>query len=77
MDQVFDSFKKWETLFENQINKKIKVLRTGNWLEFCNKQFFDYYKLFRTLRHRTCIDILQQNDLAERMDKTILNKDAY
>ncbi|KZV30316.1 hypothetical protein F511_28209 [Dorcoceras hygrometricum] len=36
---VFDKFRTWKTLIENQTSRKIKTLRTDNGLEFCNSQF--------------------------------------
>jgi len=38
-DQMLERFKTWKTLVENQIDKKIKVLRTDNGLEFRNREF--------------------------------------
>jgi len=37
--KVFDRFKKFKALVENQTEKKIKVLRTDNDGEFCSKEF--------------------------------------
>jgi hypothetical protein len=35
--EVFEKFKEFKSLVENQTNKKIKVLRTDNGGEFCGK----------------------------------------
>lgn len=37
--EVFDRFKEFKALVENQIEKKIKVLRTDNGGEFYSKEF--------------------------------------
>jgi hypothetical protein len=37
--EVFDRFKKFKALVENQIEKRIKVLRTDNGGEFCENEF--------------------------------------
>jgi hypothetical protein len=37
--EVFDKFKDFKALVENQIEKKIKVLRTYNGGEFCGNEF--------------------------------------
>ena len=37
--EVFDRFKEFKVLVENQIDKKIKVLRTNNGGELCKKEF--------------------------------------
>ena len=42
--EVFDRFKEFNALVENQIEKNIKVLRTDNGWEFCKKEFEDLYK---------------------------------
>ena len=36
--EVFDRFKEFKALVENQTEKKIKVLRTNNGGEFCSKE---------------------------------------
>ena len=41
--EVFDRFKEFKALVENQIKKKIKVLRTHNGGEFCKKEFEEFY----------------------------------
>ena len=38
---------------ENQTKKKIKVLRTDNGGEFCNKEFEEFYKKCGIARHKT------------------------
>ena len=42
--EVFDRFKEFKALVENQIEKKIKVLRTDNGGEFCSKEFEEFCK---------------------------------
>ena len=37
--KVFDRFKEFKALVENQTEKKIKVLRIDNGGEFCSKEF--------------------------------------
>ena len=41
-DQTLEKFKIWKNIVENQIYKKIKVLRTDNALEFYNKEFDEF-----------------------------------
>ncbi|KAH9649116.1 hypothetical protein KPL70_025868 [Citrus sinensis] len=52
-DQVFDKFKEWKILVENQTGKKLKKLRTYNGLEFCNQMFEKYCAEEGVMRHRT------------------------
>ena len=42
--ELFSKFKEFKALVENQIGKKIKVLRTDNGGEFCEKEFEQFYK---------------------------------
>ena len=50
------------------------MLRTDNGLEFCNSKFEDYLKKFGIERHRTCAYTPQQNGVAERMNRTLMEK---
>ena len=40
---VFDTFKKWKALVENDTGKKLKFLRSDNGGEYCSKEFDDYF----------------------------------
>ena len=73
-DQVFNKFKEWKTLVENQTGKKVKKLRTDNGLEFCNQQFNSYCANEGIARHKTVRLRPQQNGLAERMNRTLMDK---
>jgi hypothetical protein len=42
--KVFDKFKEFKALVENQTEKKIKVLRTDNGGELCGNEFKDFCK---------------------------------
>jgi transposase InsO family protein len=42
--EVFDKFKEFKALVENQTKKKIKVLRTNNAGEFCRNEFEEFCK---------------------------------
>lgn len=73
-DETFDKFCEWKELVENQMSKKVKVLRTDNGLEFCNIKFNEYCAKNGIERHRTCTYTPQQNGVAERMNRTIMEK---
>ena len=73
-DEAFETFVEWNIMVETQIERKVKVLRTDNGLEFCNHQFDDYCKSKGIVRHRTCSYTPQQNGVAERMNRTIMEK---
>ena len=38
---VFDTFKKWKSLVENEIGKRLKCLRSDNGGEYCSNDFDD------------------------------------
>ena len=50
---VFDTFKKWKALVENEIEKSLKCLRLDNGGEYCNKDFDDYYSYHGIPREKT------------------------
>jgi hypothetical protein len=64
--EVFDKFKEFKALVENQTEKKIKVLRTDNGGEFCKK--------CGIARQKTTPYTPQQNGVAERMNITLMEK---
>ncbi|KAL0290776.1 UNVERIFIED_CONTAM: Retrovirus-related Pol polyprotein from transposon TNT 1-94 [Sesamum angustifolium] len=71
---VFENFRKWKILVENQTGKKLKVLRTDNGLEFCNQSFSNLCDECGIKRHKTNPYTPQQNGVAERMNRTLLEK---
>lgn len=73
-DEAFSKFVEWKALVENQTGRKLKTLRTDNGLEFCNREFDSFCKEEGVVRHRTCSYSPQQNGVAERMNRTIMNK---
>lgn len=73
-DEAFASFLEWKKMAENQSGRKIKTLRTDNGLEFCNMEFNNLCKEEGIVRHKTCAYTPQQNGVAERMNRTILDK---
>lgn len=73
-DEVFKYFKQWKALIEKQTGKKIKRLRTDNGLEFCSGEFNEFCKNEGIVRHRTVKYTPQQNGVAERMNRTLLER---
>eukprot|EP00253_Pinus_taeda_P035023 PITA_35023 len=72
--EVFDRFKEFKALVENQTEKKIKVSRTNNGGKFCSKEFEEFYKKSGISRHKTTPYTPQQNGVAERMNKTLMER---
>ena len=61
-------------MIENQTGKKIKRLRTDNGLEFCDRNFKSFCENEGIARHHTVVSTPQQNGVAERMNRTIMEK---
>ena len=62
--EVFDRFKEFKALVENQTEKKIKVLRTDNGGEFCKKEFEELCKKCGITRQNTNSYTPQKNGVA-------------
>ncbi|XP_031249850.1 uncharacterized protein LOC116107700 [Pistacia vera] len=73
-NEALERLKSWQTLVKNQVDKKVKALRTDNGLKFCNSEFDRYCSDQGILRHRTVRGTPQQNGVAERMKRTLLEK---
>ena len=73
-DTAFQRFKEGKKLVEVQTGRKVKKLRKYNGLEFVNKEFENFCSQEGILRHKTVRYTLQQNGLAERMNKTVLER---
>ncbi|WVZ25126.1 hypothetical protein V8G54_003670 [Vigna mungo] len=72
--ETFQKFKEWHTQIENQLGCRLKCLRTDNGLEFVSEEFNGFCKEKGIRRHRTVVGTPQQNGLAERMNRTILER---
>jgi transposase InsO family protein len=66
---VFDTFKKWKTLVENETEISLKCLRSDNGGEYCSKEFDDYFS-YHGIRRETP----QENGVLERMNRTIMER---
>lgn len=73
-NEVFNIFKNFLSFVENQHGCKIKTLRTDNGTEYCNKQFDAFTAKHGILHQRTVPHTPEQNGVAERMNRTILEK---
>ena len=73
-NEVFETFLIWKKMVENQTGRKIKVLRSDNGREYRNDQFSYFYKKEGISRRFTVRDTPQQNGVAERMNRTLLDK---
>nr|GFA67652.1 retrovirus-related Pol polyprotein from transposon TNT 1-94 [Tanacetum cinerariifolium] len=72
--EAFEKFKEWKQLVENQTGWTVKKLRTDNGLELCNREFKQLCIESGIARHLTVSGTPQQNGLAERMNRTLMDK---
>lgn len=72
--EVFEKFKEWKAMVENQTGKKIKYLRSDNGGEYRDGGFLKYCKDAGITRHFTVKKTPQQNGVAERMNRTIMER---
>jgi transposase InsO family protein len=73
-DQVFETFKKFKTRVENEIEKTIKYLQTDNGGEFCSNEFEFLCVRNGIRRVKTVPYISQENGIIERMNRTIVER---
>jgi hypothetical protein len=69
---VFDTFKKWKDLVENEIGKRLKCLGSDNGGEYCSKEFDDYCSYHGIRRKKTVLGTPQENGVSEMMNGTIM-----
>ncbi|KAG7302210.1 hypothetical protein JYU34_013686 [Plutella xylostella] len=72
--EVLEKFNEFKNLVENELNKKIKKLRTDNGKEYINRNFDSYLKKSGILHQTTVPYTPEQNGLSERMNRTIIEK---
>lgn len=72
--EVFSKFIEYKKLVENQLESKIKTLRSDNGTEYVNNQFEAFFKEHGITHQKSTPHSPQQNGLSERMNRTILDK---
>ncbi|GJT41974.1 retrotransposon protein, putative, ty1-copia subclass [Tanacetum coccineum] len=72
--EAFGKFKEWNQLVENQTRRMVKKLRTDNGLDFCNREFEQLCIKSGIARHLTISGTTQQNGVAKRMNRTLMDK---
>jgi transposase InsO family protein len=71
-DEVFSRFQEFKALVENQIGKKIKVLRLDNGGEYTSKEFKGFCKEGGIKRELIVPYNPQHNGVAERKNRSII-----
>ena len=69
---MFEKFKEFKALIENLSDKKIKTLRSNNGREYTSKEFEAFCKDARIKRELTTPYNPQQNGVAKRKNRTIM-----
>jgi transposase InsO family protein len=70
-DRVFTIFKEWLAMVENQMDRKLKCLRSDNGGEYKSDEFIQFYRERGIRREFTAPYRREQNGVAERMSRTI------
>jgi len=73
-DEAFKSYKEFEAWCDTQLGKKVKVFHTDRGGEYLSNEFTSYLKSQGTERQLTVHDTPQQNGIAERRNRTILER---
>jgi hypothetical protein len=71
-DEVFNKFKEFKALIKNLFERKIKIFRSDNGEEYTSKEFVNFCKDVRIKRELTTPYNPQQNGVAERKNRTIM-----
>ncbi|KAI5708540.1 hypothetical protein M8J77_024816 [Diaphorina citri] len=71
---VFEKFREYKALVENQTGKKIKVFRSDNGTEYVNSQFKDYFRESGIQFQTSAPYTPEQNGVAERLNRTLVEK---
>lgn len=73
--QAFERFQEWHNRYENERGCVLKCLSTDNEMEFLSSKFEGFCKLKGIKRHRTALRNPQQNGVAEKMNRTLLERE--
>ena len=69
--ECFDYFRRFKAQAENEMNRKIKAVRSDNGLEFCSKEFEDCLINMGIRMERTNAYSPEMNGVAERLNRTM------
>lgn len=67
-------FQQYKAEVENQLNHKVKSLRSDNGTEFCNKLFQEYLQQEGIIHQKSNPYTPEQNGSAERKNRTVIEK---
>lgn len=72
--EVVAKLSEFKAFYENQWGKRMKCIRSNNGTEFVNKKIADICARNGSMHQRTVPYSPQQNGVAERMNRTIMEK---
>ena len=72
--EVLNIFLEWKNMVEKKTGKKLKVLRSDNGGEYISDPFFEICKKEGITRHFSVRETPQQNGIAKRLNRTLLEK---
>ena len=72
---IFGIFKRWRVMCESQTGASLKCLKTDNGGEYCSREFDVYCAEHGIRKIKTIPGTPEQNGVAERMNKTILERE--
>ncbi|KAK3038599.1 hypothetical protein RJ639_027262 [Escallonia herrerae] len=72
--EVFNVFKQWKARVKNQTGKKLKYFRSDNGMEYKDEEFLQFCKDKGIIRHFSVKRTPEQNGVAERMNRTLLER---
>ncbi|GAA0154574.1 hypothetical protein LIER_12516 [Lithospermum erythrorhizon] len=70
---ALEQFKYFKSMVENELDAKVKCLRTDRGGEFNSRAFDEFCKVHGIKRHLTTAYTPQQNGVAERKNRTLMN----
>jgi hypothetical protein len=73
-DETFDAYRTYEAWLSNQYKARVKSLRTDRGGEYLSEEFSAHLKKAGTLRRLTVHDTPEHNGVAERLNRTVLEK---
>ena len=71
-DEVFEKFKMWKSMVENQYEKKVKILRSDNGGEYTSNVFEKFLQSEGLVHEKTVVKTPSQNGVSERKNRTIM-----
>ena len=72
--EVFEAFRKWKAMVENETGLKIKRLRTDNGGKYEYTKFKKFFYEHEIEMERTMPGTPQHNGVAERMNRTLTER---